>query len=89
MNNQEQTNENDVPCNPECEFEEDEHILCYYDALIQSIREGIEDPDLMTDEDIEAAFSYNRKKRKTWSGKKSKIMYRAARWWRTRKDRER
>ncbi len=29
----------------------------YYDALMQSIRDGIEDPDLMSEEDLKTAFT--------------------------------
>jgi hypothetical protein len=35
----------------------DEQIVCYYDALLQSIRDGVEDPDLLSEEDLQAAFS--------------------------------
>lgn len=37
--------------------ETDEQMSTYYDALMAAIREGIEDPDLLEEEDLQAAFS--------------------------------
>jgi len=39
--------------------EQDEQIICYYAALLQSIRDGVEDPELIDEDDIEAAFLEN------------------------------
>jgi hypothetical protein len=57
MDNKEVEEKTNISKNDKESEEEDEQMISYYEALLQSIRDGIEDIDLVNREDVEAAFS--------------------------------